>query len=110
MKQNKVILIGGDDHNILGLVRSFGINGIKPYGIIISEKKRGVFTSFSKYWEKNWVVSNEKEAFKLLLKNFCNEHYKPVVILTSDGMMKEIDLKREKLNKYFIFSIILLLS
>lgn len=32
---NKVILIGGSHHNGLGLVRSFGVNGIRPYGIIV---------------------------------------------------------------------------
>lgn len=33
--KNKVILIGGNHHNGLGLVRCFGINKIFPYGIIV---------------------------------------------------------------------------
>lgn len=32
-EERKVILIGEDDHNGLGLVRSFGVNGIKPYAV-----------------------------------------------------------------------------
>ena len=30
---NKVILIGGNHHNILGTARCFGINGFHPYGL-----------------------------------------------------------------------------
>ena len=48
---NKVILIGGDHHNGLGLARSFGINGIKPYGIIVTGRNKHSFISKSKYWE-----------------------------------------------------------
>lgn len=102
MERRKVILIGGDDHNILGVVRSFGINGIKPYGVIISEKKKDCFTRYSKYWENNWIVSNENEALDLLLEIFSKENHKPVVILCSDGMARLVDLERKKLEKYFI--------
>lgn len=35
---NKVILMGGSHHNGLGFMRSFGVNGIAPYEIIIGEK------------------------------------------------------------------------
>lgn len=37
----KMIIIGSSNNfNELGLVRSFGVNGIKPYGIIICKKKQ----------------------------------------------------------------------
>ena len=31
---NRVLIIGGDHYNALGLVRCFGVNGIKPDGIL----------------------------------------------------------------------------
>lgn len=40
---NKVILIGGSLHNILGLVRSFGVKGIQPYGIIAGKDAKTSF-------------------------------------------------------------------
>lgn len=37
----KMIIIGSSNNfNELGLVRSFGVNGIKPYGIIICNGKK----------------------------------------------------------------------
>ena len=36
---NKVIIIGGDHYNALGLARVFGVNGVKPYGLLISYSK-----------------------------------------------------------------------
>lgn len=37
---NKVILIGSNHHNGLGLVRSFGIHGIRPYGVLLNGSTR----------------------------------------------------------------------
>ena len=38
----KMIIIGSSNNfNELGLVRSFGVNGIKPYGIIIVIRNNG---------------------------------------------------------------------
>lgn len=98
---NKVILLGGNHHNGLGLARIFGINGIKPYGIIIGKDSKRKFICKSKYWEKTWAVANETEAINILLKNFCDEKLKPVLIPWSDGASSAIDQNLNRLIKYF---------
>jgi predicted ATP-grasp superfamily ATP-dependent carboligase len=76
---NDVVLIGGNHHNGLGLVRSFGINGIKAYGIIVGEDAEMSFCRKSKYWKQTWAVKTEEEALVLLKKEFSNKKLKPVV-------------------------------
>lgn len=99
---NKIILIGGNHHNGLGLVRSFGVNGIKPLGIIIGNNKKNSFVTKSRYWEKTWVFSSEKEAISFLLGNFKQEIEKPVIIPWSDSAAAEIDNNLDALMPFFI--------
>ncbi len=99
---NKVILMGGSHHNGLGLVRSFGVNGIAPYGIIIGEKAEKSYIRASKYWAKTWAVKTEEDAIKLLLKEFANEQDKPVIIPWSDRMEEVIDQNLDHLKEKFI--------
>lgn len=100
--KNKVILIGGNHHNGLGLVRCFGMNGIKPYGIIIGEGSEHSFVRKSKYWTETWAIKSNDEIVDFLLKTFSGESEKPVVIPYSDGAAEEIDLQLDRLKNYFL--------
>ena len=46
--KNKVLIIGGDHHNTLGVVESFAEKGIKPY-VLIYEKNTHSFVLRSKH-------------------------------------------------------------
>lgn len=98
---NKVILIGGNHHNGLGLVRSFGVNGINPYGIIIGNDAEKGFCRKSKYWKNTWAVKTSHEAVEILVREFSNEKLKPVVIPYSDGASAIIDRNLNVLSYYF---------
>lgn len=100
--KNKVILIGGNHHNGLGLARSFGVNGIKPYGVIVGEGAEHGFVRKSKYWAKTWVIKSDDEIVEFLLSIFRDEKEKPVVIPYSDGAAEEIDLNLDRLKEYFL--------
>lgn len=100
--KNKVILIGGNHHNGLGLARSFGVNGIKPYGVIVGEGAEHGFVRKSKYWAKTWVIKSDDEIVEFLLNAFQNEKEKPVVIPYSDGAAEEIDLNLDRLKEHFL--------
>ncbi len=95
-----VILIGNDDHNGLGLVRSFGLHGIKPYGIIIGENSRKGFLRYSKYWHKLWFIKHEEYLLDVLLSQHFSD--KTVLIPYSDGAARFIDLNLNKLSKYYL--------
>ena len=100
--KNKVILIGGNHHNGLGLARSFGVNGIKPYGVIVGEGAEHGFVRKSKYWAKTWAIKSDDEIVEFLLNAFQNEKEKPVVIPYSDGAAEEIDLNLDRLKEHFL--------
>ena len=95
---NDVVLVGGNHHNGLGLVRSFGRCGIKPYGVII--KNNGVcFADKSKYWKKTWVIESEEDIPNFLLNNFADG---TVIIPYSDRAISVIDQSLDVLKIKFI--------
>ncbi len=102
---NKVVLIcSQNNYNELGLVRSFGVNKIKPYGIIICKKKnwKKEWVHRSKYWKKHYRVDSAEKALDLLLKEFGNEKAKPVVITPIDYVVQIIDARYDEFSKKFI--------
>lgn len=99
--KNKAIVIGSDHYNTLGVVRSLGERGIPVYLILMTEKEG--FVSKSKYIAKSWSVSSsEKGILEILLKQFNNEKYKPVIIPTSDFAVKVIDNNLDMLKYKYI--------
>ena len=102
MKDNKVLLIGENHHNILGAVRSFGVNGIYPYGIIVGNDSDKSFVRKSKYWKKTWTVTSEKNLIAFLLQKFDDEKLKIVIIPCSDSIAEIIDLNYDILKSKFI--------
>lgn len=102
MKTNrKAIIIGGNHHNTLGVIRSLGQKGIMPYVIITSGTKDS-FVLKSKYINKSWVVDGSAAAIELLLSEFNKESEKPIIISCHDGISSQIDLNFDRLKPYFI--------
>ena len=99
--KNKVIIIGGDHSNALGVIRAFGENGIKPYLFVISPT-RFVAIKKSKYIEKYWICKDEEEAILKINSYFNNEKEKPVIIPTSDSAAAILDCNYINLSKKFI--------
>lgn len=103
--KNRVIIIGGDHHNGLGLARIFGLNGKMVTAIVISNKKRS-WMATSKFIETNKVFQTEKEAFDYILDTYSEEPLKPVLIPYSDGAAMELDLRLNQFkNNFFVPSI-----
>lgn len=97
---NKVIVIGGDHHNTLGVIRGLGERGIHPDAIIISLSTM-TFVDASKYIENSWIIKDDSEIVDLLLSLYNNEKEKPVVICCSDISSGVIDDNKDKLAPYF---------
>jgi len=95
---NDVVLVGGNHHNGLGLVRSFGRCGIKPFGVII--KNKGIcFVTKSKYWANTWVLTSEEEIPGFLINNFSEG---TVIIPYSDRAATVIDQSLNILKEKFL--------
>lgn len=102
--KNKVVLIGANNYNGLGLVRTFGMNGIRPYGIIVGREWRQDkgFVSKSKFWQKTWFVDNAEDSIDCLLENFSCEEEKPIVIAYVDKVAQLLDSRLDEFSKKFI--------
>jgi len=99
--QNEVIIIGGDHHNTLGVIRSLGKVNIRPYVAIISKKLKNSFVLKSKYVKKGWIFPSEELCIKFIFDNFSNNDCKPILIATSDSAISCIDTNFEKLIDHF---------
>ena len=99
--KNKVIIIGNDHVNTLGVIRTFGENGIKPYVFITSDTNI-VSVVKSMYVANYWICSTEDIALLMAISVFKNEKVKPVVIPTTDLVSYKIDEIYDIFSKYFI--------
>ena len=99
--KNKVIVIGPNHYNTLGVIRSLGEEDVPVNLILVSRKEN--YVSKSKYVDKVWLVNeSENEIISVLINYFNNEKYKPIIIPTSDFVMKIIDNNFKLLNDKYI--------
>lgn len=97
---NKVVIIGGNHQNALGVTVSLGRKGIKPYVIIQSKLKKS-FVLKSKYLERGWICATDDEVLSCLLQNFTDTEEKVVLYTCSDDAASLIDDNLNLLNDYF---------
>ncbi len=86
---NKIIVLGDDFWNTLGVIRSFGEAGYKPYFINIHRGRS--FVRHSRYIKQSWQVDTIERGFDILYSFFGTEKIKPVVICTSDKSISFLD-------------------
>lgn len=98
---NKVIVVGGDHHNTLGVIRGLGERGVNPDLVYVSATSR-TFVNYSKYARKCTRVREDNEIIDVLLSKYKDEKAKPVIICCSDSSSGVIDENRNRLIPYFI--------
>lgn len=100
MNKRKVIIIGNDHINTLGVIRSLGKKGIQSYLFIIKEKELQTIIR-SKYIKKYWICNDEYEAVSKILYFFKDDKSQPIIIPTSDAAVASVDGLRKILNSKF---------
>lgn len=98
---NKVVVIGGDHHNTLGVIRGLGERGVLPDFILVTPSKM-TYVDASKYIDSHWKINCDDEIVDLLLSQYKDEREQPVVICCSDTSSGVIDDNKDKLTPYFI--------
>jgi len=101
--KHKVILIGGNHHNTLGVLRSLGQTGKFDVCLILIGLSSD-FVACSKYVRKNEIyrVDSDEAVLDVLFKIGPTLNQKAVVICSSDGSIAAIDRNYNKLKEYFI--------
>lgn len=100
MSNRKVIVWGGDDYNMLGILRQ-----LVPYGIDTFVVFSYPFTNCAKYsrYCKNYVQFPTHEvALEFLLNCGSREKEKAILLTHTDELAELIDRNKEKLSKYYI--------
>lgn len=100
--KNKAIVIGGDDYNTLGVIRSLGEKDVPIYAIIVTDASDS-FVRHSKYIKKYWLIKKLKnDILEILLEKINNDNELMVIIPTSDFVVKVIDQHIDLLKKKYI--------
>jgi predicted ATP-grasp superfamily ATP-dependent carboligase len=96
---NKVLIVGGDHHNTLGVVESLAEKGIRSFVILITNRKNG-YVLHSKYVEKGWCCSDDEAVVQCIIKNFNDTSSKAVVFATNDHAAAILDKYSTQLTDY----------
>ena len=98
--KNKVIVFGCNHQNMLGLVRSLGEKGIRPYCVCLQNNDGLVFRS--KYPAECHYAESPQDGYEYIVNHFSNEIPKPV-LLSSDDMTETLfDKNASSLREHFI--------
>lgn len=98
---NRILIVGTDHHNTLGLVESLGQKDVKP-NVILFETKSSGYVLQSKYINKGWVLTTKEEVIRTMLDNFDDVQNRAIVYTTSDKTANLLDSYYEKLSPFFI--------
>ena len=97
----KVIVIGGNHHNTLGVIRALGRKGVNPY-VILTASDKEPFVAKCKYITEIWTDLKPSEVPHFLLTNFTDRKEKPVLIACNDTNSFVLDENRNELSNYFV--------
>lgn len=103
MLESNAIVFGGNHHNTLGVIRSLGRKGIKPFVLLHDNSKNKTYKLLKSKYVSSYKVVPDCEAGLDYLFHICGLVDNPVIICTSDGASSIIDLNYDTLkNNYKI--------
>lgn len=99
--QNRVLVIGGNHQNTLGVIEALGQKGVRSCVIILGHIN-GSFVLKSKYVEKGWICEDEEAVVSSILTGFKPVERKAIAIACSDDAANILDAHYEQLNKLLV--------
>lgn len=100
MVNRQVIVIGGNHHNTLAILRSLGEKGVHSSLIVLTGDKKP-FTTYSKYIKRS-IILRSYEGIKDAMYELKEADEKPIVIACSDRVSSYLDLNRDELREHFL--------
>jgi len=96
------IIIGGNHHNTLGVIRALGYKGIQSLVLLVTDEN-DPFVSFSKYILKCVLLKSKQEIVPYLLNYAKDKNNKIVIISCADYVTSELDNAFDALkDSYFL--------
>lgn len=98
---NEIIIIGGNHHNMLGITRALGENGLRV-NLIVTNNNKYAFVVKSKYVKTYCIVKEDEKQILDILENKYDKNKKSILLPTSDFAAYVIDKNLDKLKLKFI--------
>ncbi|MBR2149851.1 MAG: carboxylate--amine ligase [Prevotella sp.] len=96
-----VFVIGGCHHNALGVIRSLGEKGIRPYVVIQSDEEKP-YIRLSRYISQYWIVASEQEVLAILKNEAVHFHGEKAVLITcADNLSSLVDMNHDELRQWY---------
>lgn len=102
--ENEIVVLGGNHHNTLGVLRSLGTRGLSPHLILIGDTDISkCFVAKSRYIKDAICLPDYNDAVDYLVNHFSGtQDFPTIVICTSDGASSMVDLNRDRLVDGFV--------
>lgn len=97
---SEVIIVGGNHHNTLGVVRALGRKNIHPV-VILTGNSKGSSISRSKYIKKSFEAIESTSVVDFLLSHYATPGVKHVLIGCHDIIAAIFDENYSRLSKFF---------
>lgn len=99
----KVIIVGGDHHNALGLVRAFGQVGYYVILFVVVENNKS-FVSHSRYVSECYIIDNDDKVIEWLLSKTLETGIRIPIITATDRFAEKLDNHYIDLSKHYILA------
>lgn len=97
--ESRVLVIGGNHQNPLGVIEALGQKGILS-DVIVWGKCRKSFVLKSKYVDRSWICHTDKDVITAILNNFTDTEHKAVAIACSDDAASLLNDYSEVLERF----------
>lgn len=98
--RHSAIIIGGDHHNTLGVIRALGYKGVKSIVILVTLDD-APYVSYSKYLDKCIILRKKDEIVPCLIELSKSNREKSILFSCADFATSEIDNAFDKLKNYY---------
>ena len=100
--KEKVIVVGDDGINSLGLIRSLGEAGIRSDALITDSGSKKVHLLKSRYLNKGYVVPKDEDILFESLQAYGKKNGTTYLFPTSDFVLNVIGKHSEDLKRYYV--------
>ena len=102
MIKKPLLVIGGEHHNTLGVIRSLGEKGERPDVLLVNKNKK-TFVGASKYINRVFFVDTAADVSSFLINTYPQKDDFTIVIACSDAVSSNLDENRNALvNRYLL--------
>lgn len=95
------IVVGGNHHNTLGVVRALGQKGVSPFVIIVGNGKSS-FVLKSRYIKGGLILPTSEDAVLYIKEEFSGQG-RTIIYSCSDGVTCSLDNHYDELKDNFVF-------